>query len=732
MNRNKYNKNVDNNDTYLPINGVFDSMPGVTKQMRYPGHRNVNQSPYNLRATSYEHHAGEPGKVWVSDEEHKPTCERRKRRPRPPHKSSNINNNSTTNNAQDDYEQDIKYKYEEDQDVPGDPQPGPSNAPKKEKKPKWSSAEKKERKEAQRIKEEEEEEAEAQRVLTPQEEAEKRKKKKAKKQKAKEQKAAAKEERKQMRKDAKMAKGRKTGPGLNPYVDPEKQTKQRESFIDQLMADMEEKARLQAAGPSSSIKQEDQDLPKSSYQTTEGGDAMKDGADFVRFVDSDAEEENTPVPTNESNTSVQDTTNNNIPETTAGHKRKRDGYGSDTEGSTGPPPGCPWMGHRQYSKLDSVPRMLTQELKDFVGFISPSREEHKVRQYVYRRIQRSIEQLWPDAQVIVFGSYETQLYLPSSDMDIVVLRKREFATSDLYTLSSTLRREGVAKELIVIAKARVPLVKFKETISDLPVDISFNITNGIDGARTAKQYMDEVPALRSLTLLVKHFLMTKALNEVFHGGIGSLTTMIMIMSFLQMHPMIQQGLINPEDNLGVLLIEFFELYGNCFNYANVGLSVTDGGAYFDRIQNPVGQAFKGGRPGELLLCSVDPNDENNDTARGSYQLQTIRKAFVRAYGSLTRNVQQRRTELFGKGGSTNKPAGHIRFDNKNQVPADSVTKSSGLHHQSEVSLIKDILPIPIEILEHRRHIEDVFYRGQFQAMFGDPTGINGLDAMEGY
>lgn len=412
MNRSKYNKNVDNNDTYLPINGVFDFMPGVTKQMRYPGHRNVNQSPYNLRATSYEHHAGEPGKVWVSDDEHKPTRER-KRRPHPPRKSSNTNNNSTTNNTQDDYEQDIQYKYEEEQDVPGDPQPEPSNALKKEKKPKWSSAEKKERKEAQRIKEEEEEEAEAQRVLTPQEEAEKKKKKKAKKQKAKEQKAAAKEERKQMRKDAKMAKGRKTGPGLNPYVDPEKQTKQRESFIDQLMADMEEKARLQAAGPSSSIKQEDQDLPKSSYQTTEGGDAMKDGADFVRFVDSDAEEENTPVPTNESNTSVQDTTNNNIPETTAGHKRKRDGYGSDTEGSTGPPPGCPWMGHRQYSKLDSVPRMLTQELKDFVGFISPSREEHKVRQYVYRRIQRSIEQLWPDAQVIVFGSYETQLYLPS-------------------------------------------------------------------------------------------------------------------------------------------------------------------------------------------------------------------------------------------------------------------------------------------------------------------------------
>lgn len=411
MTRNKNNKNNKNimhsgmhSGTYQPINGVFEPMPDVTRQMRYPGHRNVNQSPYNLRATSYENHAGEPGKVWVSDEKHEPIHDLRQRRPS--HQPSHTNNS----NSQDNYEQDIKYKYE-DRDVPGAPVPGPSNTPKRERKPKWTSAEKKERKEANKVKEEE---TEAQRILTPQEETEKKKKKKAKKQKAREQKKAAKEEKKQLRKDVKMAKGRKTGPGLNPYVDPEKQTKIRESFIDQLMADMEDKTRLQAAGTTSSINQEDQDLPKPSYQTTEGGDAMKDGADFIQFVESDAEEENTPVPTSHNTTSVQDTTNDIIiPETTAGHKRKRDGYGSDTEGSTGPPPGCPWMGHRQYSKLDSVPRMLTQELKDFVDFISPSREEHKIRQYVHRRIQRTVERLWPDAQVIVFGSFETRLYLPS-------------------------------------------------------------------------------------------------------------------------------------------------------------------------------------------------------------------------------------------------------------------------------------------------------------------------------
>ena len=36
-------------------------------------------------------------------------------------------------------------------------------------------------------------------------------------------------------------------------------------------------------------------------------------------------------------------------------------------------------------------------------------------------------------------------------------------------------------------------------------------------------------------------------------------------------------------NLGVLLIEFLNLYGNTFNYRDVGISVLEGGYYFKKI-----------------------------------------------------------------------------------------------------------------------------------------------------
>jgi non-canonical poly(A) RNA polymerase PAPD5/7 len=37
-------------------------------------------------------------------------------------------------------------------------------------------------------------------------------------------------------------------------------------------------------------------------------------------------------------------------------------------------------------------------------------------------------------------------------------------------------------------------------------------------------------------------------------------------------------------NLGVLVMEFFELYGLHFNYDDVGISLRDGGTYFNKRQ----------------------------------------------------------------------------------------------------------------------------------------------------
>jgi DNA polymerase sigma len=57
-----------------------------------------------------------------------------------------------------------------------------------------------------------------------------------------------------------------------------------------------------------------------------------------------------------------------------------------------------------------------------------------------------------------------------------------------------------------------------------------------------------------------------------------------------------------EVNLGVLLIEFFELYGKQFNYDNVGIRLVGNGSYFNKEK--VGKMFH--CPAEVKLEYILP------------------------------------------------------------------------------------------------------------------------------
>lgn len=59
----------------------------------------------------------------------------------------------------------------------------------------------------------------------------------------------------------------------------------------------------------------------------------------------------------------------------------------------------------------------------------------------------------------------------------------------------------------------------------------------------------------------------------------------------------------PENNLGKLLIMFFELYGRHFNYRSTGISIKNGGAYFTK-EDFINSMSDGNRPS--ILCIEDP------------------------------------------------------------------------------------------------------------------------------
>lgn len=67
---------------------------------------------------------------------------------------------------------------------------------------------------------------------------------------------------------------------------------------------------------------------------------------------------------------------------------------------------------------------LHEEIEHFFVYMKPTQTEHHIRGDVIRRIEQIVKSLWPDAEVHVFGSFRTSLYLPTSDIDLVVLGKK--------------------------------------------------------------------------------------------------------------------------------------------------------------------------------------------------------------------------------------------------------------------------------------------------------------------
>ena len=62
--------------------------------------------------------------------------------------------------------------------------------------------------------------------------------------------------------------------------------------------------------------------------------------------------------------------------------------------------------------------------------------------------------------------------------------------------------------------SQVPIVKMTDRETEIRVDISFNMDNGLRAAELVKLYKKRYPSLPKLTYVLKQFLLQHDLNEV--------------------------------------------------------------------------------------------------------------------------------------------------------------------------------------------------------------------------
>lgn len=281
----------------------------------------------------------------------------------------------------------------------------------------------------------------------------------------------------------------------------------------------------------------------------------------------------------------------------------------------------PWVDRRKQ------PKSLHDEIVAFDQFLQATTGELTQREQVISRVRTLVKSKYPVAKIDVFGSCATKLFLPSSDIDCVLSEHGVGAGTKgiLKNVQAVMQRSGLFRKIVVLSRAKVPIIKSIDAQTKLCVDICVDQLGGLDSAQVVINYLQEFKQLRPLVLVIKYFLTQKDLNETFTGGVGSYLTTLMVVSFLQVW---KNNVGMHLDNYGVLLIEFFKLYGKDFNYNSVGLLPARGCYYQKADRRRIDQQ----KP--FLLSCEDPNDPENDVGRNSYQILRVREEFAAAYDRL--------------------------------------------------------------------------------------------------
>ncbi|CAG2114708.1 unnamed protein product, partial [Medioppia subpectinata] len=333
---------------------------------------------------------------------------------------------------------------------------------------------------------------------------------------------------------------------------------------------------------------------------------------------------------------------------------------------------------------------LHREIEMFYDYMSPTEHEKRLRREVLQRITKAIETLWRDVVVSMcavclfvclimmfvmvcttlgivnsefmvqcFGSFSTDTYLPTSDIDLVVIGRWQYLPLVDLEQYFLMQRFCHPHQILVLDRATVPIIKMTDNWSGVRINISFNLKQVFKSVDLVINYIKEMPNVKKVLLIIKQFLLQRDLNEVFKGGLSSYSLVLMVVHFFQTNEKARK-----ETNLGRLLLQFLELYGLILNYQAVGLRLAGAGGFryvpkrellATTVQHPQPQIVvtaTGGQPyyqhnyhKPSLLIIEDPLDATNNVSRNSYAMDKCRDAFAYAFRTLYMAVGPNRAAI---------------------------------------------------------------------------------------
>jgi len=327
--------------------------------------------------------------------------------------------------------------------------------------------------------------------------------------------------------------------------------------------------------------------------------------------------------------------------------------------------------------LSSSCRALkVREVDKMTEYIWGYFEENRQNLDVYRRkmklheaLNTMIKSVFPYGGLYGVGSSMNGTGSNTSDLDLCLMvshkqidQKRE-ALEILKVLRIAMRKLTFIKDLNLI-RAKVPILKFKDSISGSECDLNVNNSVGIRNTHLINSYTKSEWRVSPLMLMVKRWARAQDINDASKCTISSFSLVLMLIHYLQVGcyppvlPSLQQKYpdkFNPRKDirlltlteqvpqqslgnqmtLGELFIGFLDFYANHFNFDTDGISI--------RLARKVSRDFlvrqclaKDAHSWKYI-CIEEPFELTN-TARSVYDphiFERIKRVFRLSYRKVT-------------------------------------------------------------------------------------------------
>ncbi|KAJ1630542.1 hypothetical protein T492DRAFT_83796 [Pavlovales sp. CCMP2436] len=149
------------------------------------------------------------------------------------------------------------------------------------------------------------------------------------------------------------------------------------------------------------------------------------------------------------------------------------------------------------------------------------RRQAQLRQYALDMLAHDVRSAWPCAQLRVYGSLATGLCSPSSDIDVALVNAPPASAPQLLlALHALLQGRPHVAHAQLLPHAQVPILKLKILVPaadghlalvDFDVSVCAGVSmdeshQGLASVAPVRAALRELPALRPLTIVLKHYL----------------------------------------------------------------------------------------------------------------------------------------------------------------------------------------------------------------------------------